>query len=49
MSLTQSDRDLIAKARELGPGLRASASDHDRLVGWVLDGLADLAERLAGT
>lgn len=46
--LTQQDLDNIARAREVGPALRASTSDRDRLAGWLLKELADLAERLAG-
>lgn len=46
--LAQADRDLIDRARELGPALRASNSDRDRLAGWLLAELANLAERLAG-
>jgi hypothetical protein len=45
--LTDADRDAIAEARRLGPELRASTSDRDRLAGWLLKELADLAERLA--
>ncbi len=44
--LTESDWQLVARAREIGPALRASSSDRDRLAGWLLAGLADLAERL---
>ena len=47
-TLTDADRELIARARDLGPGLRASTGDRDRLAGWLLKDLADLAERLAG-
>src|SRR5690242_12563201 len=46
MSLTESDRELIRQAREVGPALRASTGDRDRLAGWLLKELADLAERL---
>jgi hypothetical protein len=46
--LTNDDRQLIARAREIGPVLRASAGDRDRLAGWLLAELADLAERLGG-
>jgi hypothetical protein len=46
MSLTDTDRELISRAREVGPALRASSSDRDRLAGWLLAELADLAERL---
>jgi hypothetical protein len=48
MELTEDDRQLITRAREVGPALRASTSDRDRLAGWLLKELADLAERLAG-
>lgn len=47
-NLTETDRDLITQAREVGPALRASNSDRDRLAGWLLAELANLAERLAG-
>jgi len=47
-NLTETDRDVIARAREVGPALRASNNDRDRLAGWLLAELADLAERLAG-
>ena len=46
--MTDDERDLIARARELGPALRASTGDRDRLAGWLLKELADLAERLGG-
>jgi hypothetical protein len=46
MNLTEDDRQLIARAREVGPALRASTGDRDRLAGWLLKELADLAERL---
>lgn len=36
--------DLIARAREIGPALRASGSDRDRLAGWLLGALADELE-----
>ena len=45
--MSESDRDLIKQAREIGPALRSSNSDRDRLAGWLLSELADLAERLA--
>jgi Ni,Fe-hydrogenase III large subunit len=48
-SLSESDREAIERARELGPVLRASGSDRDRLAGWLLKTLADLAERLGET
>ena len=47
-SLTGDDRALIARAHDIGPGLRASGSDRDRLAGWLLAELAGLAERLGG-
>lgn len=47
MSLSDSDQHVIAEARRLGPGLRASTSDRDRLAGWLLAELVTLAERLA--
>ena len=46
--LTDADRWTIAKAREVGPALRAASSDRDRLAGWLLKELADIAERLGG-
>jgi len=46
MALTDHERDLITRAREVGPALRASTSDRDRLAGWLLAELADLTERL---
>ena len=46
--LTDRDRELIARAREVGPGLRASNSDRDRLAGWLLAEMASAIERLAG-
>jgi hypothetical protein len=45
--LNRQDLDNIARAREVGPALRASTGDRDRLAGWLLKELADLAERLA--
>lgn len=47
-TLTDDDRNLIAEARRIGPVLRARTSDQDRLAGWLLAELADLAERLGG-
>ena len=44
--LTDDDRQLIAQLREAGAVLRARASDFDRLTGWQIGELADLAERL---
>ena len=44
--LTDTDRDIIAEARRIGPLLRASDGDDNRLAGWLLAELADLAERL---
>jgi hypothetical protein len=46
--LTDADRSVIAEARRIGPGLRAMDSELDRLAGWLLKELADLAERLGG-
>jgi hypothetical protein len=46
MNLTDHDRELIARAREIGPALRANKGDAERLGGWLLAELADLAERL---
>lgn len=46
-ALADDDRQLVARAREVGPALRASSGDRDRLAGWLLAELADLAERLA--
>ena len=48
IALTEHDRQLIDRSRDLGPALRASTGDRDRLAGWLLAGLADLAERLGG-
>ena len=48
MALTKDDRQLISRAREVGPALRARSGDQDRLAGWLLAELADLAERLGG-
>ena len=48
MSLTDDDRQLLEKARELGPALRASTGDRDRLAGWLLAEMVALAEQLAG-
>jgi hypothetical protein len=44
--VTAADRDVIAQAREVGPGLRAATGDRDRLAGWLLLELADRLERL---
>jgi hypothetical protein len=46
--LTEDEQRLIDQAREVGPALRASSSDRDRLAGWLLAELANLAERLGG-
>jgi hypothetical protein len=48
MELTDDDADLLKRARELGPSLRASTSDRDRLAGWIMAELVALAEKLAG-
>jgi hypothetical protein len=46
--LTDTDRLLVLnRARELGPELRASTSDRDRLAGWLLAELIAIVERLA--
>ena len=45
--LTDVDRDHIRRARDAGHELRVRGSDLDRLAGWLLAELADLAERLA--
>ena len=42
------DRLVITQARQLAPLLRNSTGDRDRLAGWLLAELADLAERLDG-
>jgi len=46
--LTDDDRQLLERARELGPALRASTGDRDRLAGWLLAEMVALAEQLAG-
>ena len=46
MALTDHDKQLVAQAREVGPTLRARTNDQDRLAGWLLNELADLATRL---
>ena len=38
------DEELIARARQVGPKLRARDSDFDRLAGWLLKELADRLE-----
>ena len=48
MSLTDDDRQLLERAREIGPSLRAGSGDRDRLAGWLLAELVALAEHLAG-
>lgn len=48
MTLTEADQQLITMARDLGPTLRARTGEPDRLAGWLLKELADLAERLGG-
>jgi hypothetical protein len=45
--LTEMDKLIIRHARDLGPELRAAASDRDRLAGWLLAELADRLEQLA--
>ena len=47
MNLSDDNKRLIADARRIGPVLRARTGDQDRLAGWLLAELADLAERLA--
>ena len=47
MTLTETDRLIIRQAREIGPALRARNGTQDRLAGWLLHELSDLAERLA--
>jgi hypothetical protein len=42
------DAELITRARQLGPELRASTSDRERLAGWLLKELADRLEQAAG-
>ena len=44
--LTARDLDLIARARDAGRELRGRSGDLDRLAGWLLAELTDLAERL---
>lgn len=46
--LTDFERGLLASAAEVGPHLRASASNHDRLAGWLLSELAAVITRLDG-
>jgi hypothetical protein len=41
------DQELIARAREVGAGLRARGNDRDRLAGWLLRELAARLEWLA--
>jgi hypothetical protein len=48
MNFTEHERFMIDRAREISTLLRRSSIDLDRLAGQLLDGLADLAERLAG-
>lgn len=49
MTLSDDDRWLIKRAREIAPGLRGTAvSVQERLAAELLVGLADLAEHLAG-
>jgi hypothetical protein len=45
MTLTEADLEVIGRARELGPVLRASGSDRDRLAGWLLKELVAICER----
>lgn len=46
--LAERDRELISEARRIGPHYRSSRDEADRLAGWLLKELADLAERLGG-
>jgi hypothetical protein len=46
MSLSDDDRQIVARAAQLGPALRASSSDRDRLAGWLLAEMAAIIERL---
>jgi hypothetical protein len=46
--ITEHERFMITRARERGAVRRASSDVLDKLDGNLLDGLADLAERLAG-
>ena len=46
--LTDDDRFVLERAREVGPVLRASASDRDRLAGWTIDALVAVITRLDG-
>ena len=45
--MNSEDRDLITEARRMSAILRAREGDTDRLAGWLIDALADLAERVA--
>ena len=45
--LTEHERFMIRRARERGAARRASSDVRDQLDGQLLDGLADIAERLA--
>ena len=47
-ALTEADKLVISQAREVGPALRASSNDRDRLAGWLLAELVKITERLAG-
>jgi hypothetical protein len=47
-ALTDHDRAIIDLAREIGPAFRVRAGDRERLAGWLLKELADLADRLGG-
>lgn len=46
-SLTEDDRFVIGRAREIAPALREGGV-REQLAAQLLDRLADLAERLAG-
>lgn len=51
MALPEREQQLVTQlttqAREIGPPLRASTVDRDRLAGWLLAELVALVERLA--
>jgi hypothetical protein len=45
-ALTDTDRLAITRAGKLGPALRASSGNRDRLAGWLLAELVGIIERL---
>jgi hypothetical protein len=47
-ALTDTDRLAITRAGKLGPALRASSGNRDRLAGWLLAELVAIIERLDG-